>query len=138
MADDGPVITFTRTGGDGFAVILELSIPGEPKSKERPRHGANSNTFTPKATRDAEAVIGMLARAQMRGTAPAEGPVGVAAEFYCGTRHRKDADNMLKTLTDAMNNIVYKDDWQIEEVFVRVHRGVGGGAARTQVCVWLL
>lgn len=119
-------------------MICEFVVPGEPHSKQRPQHGANRNTFTPKATRDAESRIAWQARQAMRDRAPVEGRVGVAVEFYCGTRHRKDADNMLKTLTDAMNKLVYADDWQIEEVFVRVVRGVGVDSARTTCSVYFL
>lgn len=119
-------------------VIVELRIPGPPQAKQRPQHGTNRNTFTPRATLQAEAVVGTFARQGMKGRPPVEFPVGVAAEFYMPTRHRADADNLLKLLMDAMNGIVYQDDKQVDEVFVRVHRGVGADAARTEVAVWEL
>lgn len=119
-------------------MIAEFVVPGEPVSKERPQHGANRNTFTPKKTREAEKVIAMIAAVKRSRKEPVSVPVGVAVEFYCKHRNRKDADNMLKTVTDAMNAIVYQDDHLIHEVFVRVHRGVGEANARTEVSVWEL
>jgi crossover junction endodeoxyribonuclease RusA len=117
--------------------LLEMTVPGDPVAKQRPRFG-NGRTYTPKETVNAELVIATLAKNKVRGRPPATGIVGLALEFYCATKDRKDADNLAKTVMDALNKVVYVDDRQIEELFVRVHRGVGRAAARTEVFLWSL
>lgn len=118
--------------------LLELTIPGDPVPKGRPRHGANGNSYTPSRTRAAEKVVAQYVALSMRGQKPSDARVGVAVEFFCATARRTDGDNLLKLVTDAMNEIVYDDDAQIEEYFCRVHRGVGAQAARTELFVWEL
>ncbi len=112
-------------------------MPGDPVSKGRPRHG-QGRTYTPKRTLAAEAVVATLAKEWMgEDTPPADVPVGVALEFYCATRRRTDADNLAKLVTDALNRIVYTDDYLIEELLVRVYRGCGE-QARSEVFIWQL
>ena len=47
---------------------------------------------------------------------PVEGELRIEAEFSLRRKGKRDLDNMLKVLCDAMNNIVYKDDNQIMEI----------------------
>lgn len=118
--------------------ILDLILYGDPIPKGRPRMGKNGHAFTPERTRNAErAVITSLMEA-MAGQEVVDVPVGIAVEFFCATKRKTDGDNLLKLVTDAMNEIVVTDDSLIEEWFCRVHRGVGKASARTQVMVWVL
>ncbi len=117
--------------------LLDLTVPGDPVAKQRPRF-ANGRAYTPAKTSNAELVIKTLAKSDRRGRPPTLAPVGVALEFYCATKDRKDADNLAKTVLDALNKVIYFDDQQVSELFVRVHRGVGRSKARTEVFVWIL
>jgi Holliday junction resolvase RusA-like endonuclease len=117
--------------------LLDMTVPGDPMQKQRPRFG-NGRTYTPAETVNAELVIGTLARNARRGQPPTKAAVGIALEFYCATRAGRDADNLAKLVMDALSKVVYVDDRQIEELFVRVHRGVGAKNARTEVFVWTL
>jgi crossover junction endodeoxyribonuclease RusA len=119
-------------------MILDLTVPGDPIPKARPRSGANHVTYTPKRTRDAEKVIATLARAQLGPVEPVDVPVGISVVFHCATRRRTDGDNLLKLVTDALNQIAYTDDYLIEVFEVRVIRGIGPSGARTQITVWRL
>lgn len=119
--------------------IVEFTVPGDPVVKGRPRATRGGNLYTPARTKQAEEVVGYAARAAMTKagyTGPVLGPVGLAVEFYCQTNRRADGDNLLKLVSDAMNEIVYADDQQIEEWFARVHRGVGREAARTELYLY--
>ena len=40
---------------------------------------------------------------------------------------------MMKLVTDAMNQVVFADDSQIEEFHVRLYRGVGKANAKTVI-----
>lgn len=118
--------------------IVQLTIPGDPIVKGRPRSGKGGHTYTPKRTKDAEEVVGTFCRQAMGVRAPVTVRVGIAAEFFCATMRRCDGDNLMKLVSDAMNGIVFVDDFQVEEWFCRVHRGVGAADARTEVMVWEL
>lgn len=74
----------------------------------------------------------------MVGIDPVSTPVGIAVEFFCATKRKTDGDNLLKLVTDAMNEIVYLDDSQIEFWYCRVYRGVGKKLARTEIRAWEL
>jgi crossover junction endodeoxyribonuclease RusA len=92
-------------------------IPGPPVPKERPRGGApGRRAFTPKKTRAAERVIRKIAQGVTRRRDPIDGPVVVRAQFFMGDRRRRDLDNCLKLVTDALNGIAYVDDSQIVEI----------------------
>jgi Holliday junction resolvase RusA-like endonuclease len=118
--------------------FLELTLYGDPVSKGRPRMGPNGHAYTPERTRAAERAATAQLQNAMVDREPTSAPVGLAVEFYCATRRRTDGDNLLKLVTDAMNGVVFEDDFLVEEWFVRVVRGVGKKDARTEVTVYEL
>jgi crossover junction endodeoxyribonuclease RusA len=118
--------------------FLTVTIPGDPVAKGRPRLGKNGHAFTPERTRMAEKAVTDLCIGLMDGQSPLEGAVSLSVVFHCGTRRRTDADNLLKLVTDAMNQVVFADDSQIEEFHVRLYRGVGKANAKTLVQVSIL
>ena len=110
-----------------------MVIEGGPVPKGRPRFG-RGHVYTPQKTRNAEAEISRVGRAMMGGKKPFDGPVKIDATFLVDVpkswpRKRQqmgindvllptsarvgDVDNLLKTVTDAMNGVVYEDDRQI-------------------------
>jgi Holliday junction resolvase RusA-like endonuclease len=115
--------------------ILEITLWGDPVAKGRPRVGPNGHAYTPERTRAAERAAVAQFQAAMEGREPYGGPVGLAVEFFCATRRKSDGDNLLKLLTDSMNQVVIIDDAQIEEWYCRLHRGVGKKDARTTLLV---
>lgn len=112
--------------------IVGLSVSGDPVSKSRPRVTRTGHTFTPAKTREAESRIATLVRSAMPGMV-SRGDVcfGLQAEFHCGTWQRRDVDNMLKLVADALTGVVWADDSQVSEMSARVIRGVGRDNART-------
>ncbi len=119
-------------------MFLELTMYGDPVSKGRPRVGPNGHAYTPERTRAAERAATAQFQAAMEGREPTAAVVGIAVEFFCATKRKTDADNLLKLVSDSANEVVFEDDSQIEEIFVRLHRGVGKKEARTQVSVYEL
>lgn len=121
----------------GLAQSLRFSIPGEPVSKERPRHG-NGHTFTPKKTKDAEEVV----RARFRLAYPdwrtnedeAQG-FRIGARFLLRGYAKRDVDNMLKLVMDALNGVVWGDDVQVSEIS-RVIVRCGCPVASTEVVIF--
>src|SRR5882672_3814133 len=103
---------------------MELNWPiiiryeGKPRGKERPRLG-KGNTYTPEKTKIYENDLKWLAKSQMRGLKPLEGPVGIDI-VACFKSKKKgyhtikpDADNIAKGCCDALNGIAYLDDSQV-------------------------
>lgn len=100
-------------------VVASFSVDGEPMSKARARV-VNGHAYTPEGTRVAEAGVAVA----FQQAAPRHRPLplggetayGVAAVFYHYTRQRRDVDNMLKLICDALNGLAWSDDTQVLEV----------------------
>ena len=108
---------------------VSLNIPGRPIPKARARVTRYS-VYTPKRCRQYEAYVADEAMLAMLGKDLLTGPVEVHARLYLpmprswssrrrertrGSLHtvKPDLDNFLKTLLDAMNTRVFKDDNQV-------------------------
>lgn len=119
---------------------IEFTIPGEPMSKARARV-VNGHAYTPERTRVAEAGV----QAAFRAVAGADAlksyesgaRYGVRALFCNRTRQRRDIDNMLKLILDALNGLAWTDDTQVAEIVARKLL-VPKGEERTEVAVYEL
>lgn len=92
--------------------VFELTLPGEPTAKARPRV-YQGHAITPAKTVNAEARIFTEFRRSYPSVKPLTGPIRFAAEFWMSRRGKPDLDNLLKLAVDALNNIAYVDDQQI-------------------------
>lgn len=106
-----------------WTILLEMP----PTAKGRPRFGKHG-AYTPKKTRDAERDARALIRSQFI-MQPLLGPLKVDIDFVFDRpqkpKHnqwhivRPDADNLVKLIKDAGNNLLWKDDSQICQMTVR-------------------
>jgi Holliday junction resolvase RusA-like endonuclease len=106
---------------------VQLTIYGTPVPKGRARVttvGGHARAYTPKATAAWEAEIRRQAAQQYSGP-PLDYALSVTAIFYlprpktckrCVPSVRPDLDNYIKALTDALNDVLWKDDGQIVSV----------------------
>lgn len=128
-------------------VEFAVDLPFDPRPKERPRTvtdlrrieeafmaakgslaafrsilgKGSSKTFTPKGTRDYEALISYGAKAAMRSRQPLSCPVEVEIQFmlkgdaslWPTSAADGDGDNLEKAVLDALNGIVFVDDRQV-------------------------
>ena len=58
-------------------IIAMFSVPGVPVSKARARVTKSGHAFTPKKTRNYEALVKMCAAQAMKGKQPTDGPVSM-------------------------------------------------------------
>tara|TARA_R110002020_G_scaffold7935_1_gene32576 strand:+ start:206 stop:601 length:396 start_codon:yes stop_codon:yes gene_type:complete len=68
--------------------------------------------------RDAKDLMGMLALAQIKGKKPLHPKkrVWMRLEFYMPDKRRRDPNNLLKGIADALEGCVYSDDKQIHQL----------------------
>ena len=88
--------------------IQERAVP-----KGRPRFG-KGHSYTPERTRDFEAMVAEETKKHIPDDWDTSVPMLVSVDFYFNDKRKRDLDNCLKAVTDAMNRIAYDDDSQIE------------------------
>ncbi len=101
------------------AVVLALLVKGDPGVKARARlNRKTGGVYTPQATRERQGLIAALAKTAMTELVlDAEGLFAVRAGFYIGNNQRRDIDNMLKLVCDALTGVIWQDDSQVVEMF---------------------
>jgi Holliday junction resolvase RusA-like endonuclease len=72
----------------------------------------------------------------MAGAEPIVGPVRVEVSFWRSSKRRCDLDNLVKSVTDALNGLAYVDDQQIVELVAR--KGMDRAHPRAVVAITAL
>jgi Holliday junction resolvase RusA-like endonuclease len=129
--------------------MLTFTVDGDPHGKGRPRFrntGKFVQTYTDSKTKSYEEKVRDAAKQAMGSAEPLETPVSVfcyirlpVPKSYPKTRReaclngserpskKPDTDNVFKSVSDAMNGIVYKDDCQIVSINAKkVYSAVAG------------
>ena len=120
-------------------MVLEFTIPGEPNGQGRPRFttiNGHAKAYDPEKSRNYKAFVKILAMEAVKqcGWKCTELPVSVGITAYMGIPLSKpkkfkeralsglerpakkpDIDNIFKCVSDAISEIIYKDDKQIVE-----------------------
>jgi len=123
-----------------MSLVVTFTVDGDPIPKGRPRfarRGQFVQTYTDAKTIDYETHVAMKARHAIGATEPLKGALTVFLYLrytipasYSKKRKeaclaglefpkRIDIDNVYKSITDAMNGIVYLDDSQIVEAHIK-------------------
>ena len=125
---------------------VSFTIPGEPFGKGRPRattRAGHAALYTPKKTVTYESLIAHAAQQAMAGAAPVEFAcqvqmiitVSVPASWSKKKQaaaligkvlptKKPDTDNVVKAVFDGINGVVWRDDVQAVDLFVRKRYGV--------------
>lgn len=97
-------------------MTIRLTLPwatlAQANHRLVPRRGGRGLTLAGEYRRAKEAARALIA-AQTRRDPVLIGPVEVRLRFHLPDRKRRDPDNLLKLIHDAMSGIVYHDDHQI-------------------------
>jgi Holliday junction resolvase RusA-like endonuclease len=131
-------------------------VPGEPVAKARPRAtvvNGRPRIYTPAKSVSYERAVGLIAKRAMRGRRKLAGALGVEVEFlmpipkswpkarrlaalHGGVAHegKPDIDNLVKSVVDGMNGIVFKDDAGITKLAAsKTYCPLGEGGCRVKV-----
>jgi len=139
-----------------MTLIIQFTVDGDPIPKGRPRFARRGHfvqTYTDAKTIDYETHVAMKARQAIGATEPLKGALTVflylrytipasyskKRKEAClrGVEYPKkvDIDNVYKSITDAMNGIVYMDDSQIVEAHItKVYAETAGANVMVQEC----
>ena len=101
--------------------MIEFTVPGRPRPKQRPRKGKYGNMYTPRETQEYEGKVAWYALKAMQGKGKITGPVGVEIRLYFKGKRAPDIDNCAKSLLDGMLNVVFADDRQVKELRISRH-----------------
>lgn len=123
--------------------MITFTVPGEPVAKGRPRAttvGGHARMYTPAKTAQYEQLVAVYAAAAMKNAPLLKHPVRLHLGIYCkvpGSWSKKrraaalggmerpakkpDLSNILKSIEDGMNGIVWVDDSQIVELVCSKH-----------------
>jgi Holliday junction resolvase RusA-like endonuclease len=134
--------------------IVNFTVEGNPVGKQRARYVKRGNfvsAYTPEKTRTYESLIKEAAIKAMGSSEPLETPVTLylyirvpMPKSYSKKRikaclngseqpiKKPDASNILKSVEDGMNSVVYKDDSQIVNIHVTK---VYSSQAGVDICV---
>jgi len=137
--------------------MIEIWIPHEPVSKQRPRSAKGGRTYTPEKTRNFEKKVREFVEAwlSVRMKKPPLYEQGVAlsviAIFYFDRPNYllkksvkdealwhskgKDIDNLSKSLLDALNGVIWYDDAQISALHLQKFYVARGGESGIRLFV---
>jgi len=139
-----------------MTLIIQFTVDGDPIPKGRPRFARRGHfvqTYTDAKTIDYETHVAMKARHAIGASDPLKGALTVFLYLRYGvptsySKKRKEAclrgveypkkvdlDNVYKSITDAMQGIVYLNDSQIVEAHItKVYAETAGANIMVQEC----
>jgi len=96
-------------------ISISFVIPGEPMPKERHRQGKawGSNKkvwYTPERTKAYEAEVALRAKAARPSRWDPKGMFRVAIEVRCDAPKSNDLDNIMKSIIDGCNKVLWLTD----------------------------
>lgn len=108
-------------------------VPGPPQPKERARQGKGGRWYTPEKTRRYERSIREAACVYIPNDWRTDGLFELQVTCVFDDYRHRDADNVLKACSDALNKIAFDDDSQVWKT--TTVKMVEPGQARTVVTV---
>jgi len=133
--------------------MMRFTVPGQPVGKARARTIVNRgrvHSYTPNKTTAYESTVRLAFTAAYPGHVPLEGPIHLTAYAYfmppkclkpkppyshedIPHTKRPDSDNICKSIFDAGNGVIWRDDSQIAELTIKKSYSM-----RPRVDVWIM
>ena len=100
--------------------IVRFIYKNEPLTKSNQTFVGRGIVYIPKKYKDYEAGLKKAAKAAMKAAKKKADKQLVVMEvwYYVGSKRRKDLPNLPKTTTDALNEVLYEDDFQIHDMII--------------------
>lgn len=101
-------------------VSWTFHVMGQPVPWQR-TGGNGKRRFTPQRTRDYERTVSEIATIRRPFGWPYRSKdvlFGMVVRVFHGDRRRRDNDNCVKAIKDALNGIAYVDDHQVQQTYV--------------------
>lgn len=109
-----------------------ITLPWPPSVNRYYRNVAGKTLISAEGRSYRKAVVDLLA--ESRTAPPMIGAVGVDIEVFMPDRRRRDLDNLLKSLLDALTHAgLWLDDSQVVDLRIRKAQTIGG---MVKVDVW--
>lgn len=130
---------------------LSFVVPGPPvpkararvvRNKDRVTGATKTRSFTPDKSASYEQHVGILALAARTKAKQWLGldrcvRIGLSVRVY-RSREQGDLDNFIKSAKDALNGVLWADDWQVRRFGECFVEEVEKGRERLEVDVWTL
>lgn len=116
----------------GREMQLRFVVPGNPVPKARPRLGQYC-VYTPRTTHRYEVEVRRCAYnalANMKAW-DKDAIYAVMLRVFWQDKRRRDIDNQAKAILDALNGVVWKDDFQVDRL--TIERGFDKNSPRVEV-----
>ena len=116
------------------ALAIHFTVYGKPQPKQRARLGKHGHWYTPTSTVAFETQVRNAAFITLATKGIRQGygdDVCLTVACYFPDARRRDADNVLKAVQDALNGFVYVDDSQV--VSATVTKAIDRERPRTEV-----
>lgn len=111
--------------------MLDLTLPYPPSTNTYWRHYRGRTLLSRQGRAFRTTVCSILAA---QGVTPLDGPLVVQIAIHPPDRRRRDIDNVLKSLLDALQHGgAYKDDAQIVRLTIEKFQPVAGGTTHVQI-----
>jgi len=95
---------------------ISFVVPGEPIPKGRPRVTKSGKTYTPRRTMLGEELVQSCFRQSYPGVSSLYQEFEVHLTFFRRSKRKTDLDNLAKLVLDALNGLIWDDDWQITKL----------------------
>jgi Holliday junction resolvase RusA-like endonuclease len=114
--------------------VIDVVVEGRPVGKQRPRVG-RTGTYTPRETVQYEERIAWTVKGKYPGLrVDKDHPWCLAVTVVLGDRRRRDLDNIVKSVMDGLNGVVWGDDDQV--VKIKAAKQVHSGTWSTMITAW--
>ena len=114
---------------------IKFTVPGEPVAKGRPRFTRSGHAYTTRRTAQFENLVRLAYSEKFPDLAPSDGPIELTVDAYFSIpkswpkkrkeyaadnilqkTSRPDLDNIVKAVSDGLNEVAWRDDAQICEL----------------------
>jgi Holliday junction resolvase RusA-like endonuclease len=131
--------TLPQEARETVALPLTLTLPWSCLRSDNKRFSATVRNGSPLLVlhpeyREAKARIEGIARAKVAGCGPDIGPISLDVRVVLPDHRRHDVSNFAKIIDDALEGIVYQNDFQITKITI-TKAGVDIDAPRAEITV---